>query len=81
MLIPVRCFSCGGCIGKVAELYRAARKAMIAKVMVEQDIAPEMAAIAPEIYVDCQELFDALKVERECCRMCLSTSMVYSDYH
>lgn len=81
MLIPIVCFGCGGSLGDKAELYLAARQALVKAQLEATDTAPEMAAVRQDIHTDCQELFAALCLLRDCCRMHIATAMVMSHYY
>lgn len=81
MLVPVCCFSCCASLGHVAELFRVLRRAQVERKLEEKNTAPEMAAVNPEVFADCRDIFEALQVRPDCCRAHLSTSMDLREYY
>jgi DNA-directed RNA polymerase subunit N (RpoN/RPB10) len=83
MLVPVQCFTCGCCIGHVARLYRAIRRARVEKALKATrggKTLPQVAALDMEMSMDMEDVMDKLRLY-DCCRARLATAMVYSDYY
>ena len=71
MIIPVRCFNCGKCIGNKYEKYvkMAAEKAKKEKYYDNQDER-----------IDNRDIFDKLKLKRYCCRRMVLTHVNIIDH-
>ena len=81
MLCPVLCFSCGYPVGDVEDLFRHIRAARVRDVLAERGTAATQAAVDAGLQVDCGDILDRLKIDRDCCRKTLVTAMVFRDYY
>ncbi len=82
MYPPIRCKTCGSCIGPLIPLYQAMRADfVVATVSKKLNISPEDVLALPawriesyaDMHVETTSIFEALKVERYCCRSDIMT--------
>lgn len=81
MLIPAVCFTCGGPVGQVEDLFLAMRARLVAATLGARQTTPTQAAVAAGLRVDCTPIFEALRVDNDCCRTRLATGMEFQDYY
>lgn len=81
MLIPVRCFTCGGAIGDVAPLYRAIRAAVARARLEARGTRPSAAEVDAQLEIPMEDALDALGVIAGCCRQAITTAMDIRDYY
>jgi DNA-directed RNA polymerase subunit N (RpoN/RPB10) len=81
MFCSVICFTCGLPVGHLNDIYDEAKAEKLRKYLSETGINPSDASIAPEMQIDCQDIFERLGVWNDCCRMRLTCKMTYTSYY
>lgn len=81
MLIPIRCFTCGAPVGDVAVAFRQIRAERLRKLLAERGVAPGKATLEPDLEVDMSDVYEALGIDEDCCRMALATTMDFRDFY
>ena len=81
MLVPVTCFTCGNPIGDIEDLFRNLRAARVREILAERGTTATQAAVDADLQIDCSEILDRLGIKRDCCRKCLVTAMIFTDYY
>ncbi len=81
MLIPVRCFTCGGAIGDIAPLYRTLRAERAGARLEARGTRPAAAEVDAQLEIPMDDVLDALGVVTGCCREAVATSMDIRDYY
>jgi DNA-directed RNA polymerase subunit N (RpoN/RPB10) len=81
MLVPVVCFTCGSPVGQVEDLFLAMRGRLVEAALGARQVSPTQAAVAAGLRVDCTPIFEALRVDNDCCRTRLATAMEFQSYY
>lgn len=81
MLTPLVCLSCKMPIGDVAPIFWAVHSARVRKTLKKGKTAPARAAENLALKSDNTDLFEALAILPDCCRMCLETSMQFKNHY
>ena len=81
MLVPVTCFTCGGPVGDVEDLFRHMRAAHVREVLAARGTAATHAAADAGLQIDCSDILDSLGITADCCRKVLVTAMDFADYY
>ena len=81
MLIPIRCFTCGYPIGRVAALFRIIRKKRVHEALKDREIVPTQVLIDAQLRIDMSDVFARLGIpaDPDCCRVHLATAMDFKD--
>lgn len=83
MLIPVRCFTCGYPIGRVAALFRFIRARRVREYLKGRQVIPTQVMADAQLQIDMSDVFDRLAIPRDsdCCRVHLTSAMDFRDYY
>lgn len=83
MLTPIRCFTCGYPIGRVAALFRAIRAKRVKTYLEGREIVPMQALIDAHMQIDMSDVFRRLAIpdDPNCCRIHLACAMDMREYY
>jgi DNA-directed RNA polymerase subunit N (RpoN/RPB10) len=81
MLTPLVCLSCKWPIGDIAPVFWAVHAARARKALKKGKTVPPKAAENLALTSDNTDLFEALGIKADCCRMCLETSMQLKNHY
>ena len=77
MFCSVNCVTCGYCIGQVATLFEHLKKELLEQHRRKKGIALVMLGSDLAFDFNCEDIFKALKIEHDCCRMHLLTYKIF----
>jgi hypothetical protein len=76
---------CPGCrnstIGNVALIFEVLKKEKINELCKKHSIDPSMLTVSPHIDVDLRDIFEALHIDRICCRANINNNLKFMDYY
>ena len=81
MLVPILCMTCGCPIGDREDLFLHMRAERVRKILKERGTIPTQAAIDVGLQLDCRDILELLGITEDCCKMHLTSAMIFSDYY
>ena len=80
MITPIRCFTCGYPIGRVAVVFRSIRARLVKEFLKAHPLVATQAAIDATLQLDMSGHFARLAVTNDCCKVHLGCAMDLRDY-
>jgi len=81
MFVPVVCITCSCPIGDKATLFQYERAEAVKKILNERGTVPTQVAIDVGLQIDLSDILEKLDIINDCCRMHLTSAMLFSDYY
>lgn len=76
----IRCTTCNNSIGEYHEIFQSVKNDIYRTELEKLNITdPAALEISNIISIELNDLFDELKIERYCCRSCLTTNVNFDD--
>lgn len=80
MHLPVRCFTCGNCVGALFPAFKLLREKLFTETLHEKpDATPENYVIMGNM-PNCDKILDDLGVDKICCRKTMTTAVSMMNY-
>lgn len=82
MLTGIRCATCGcDTIGRIAAEFEELRNQKIKEICEKYNISPLMLSASPHGDIDLVDIYEALHIDKMCCRMNITTNIKFIDYY
>ncbi len=72
---------CGQPLGDIYDLFVALRRDAIIESLGDSHINPNMISVSEDNQVELNDVFEQLNVKHQCCKNCIMTSAIFSDYY
>jgi len=81
MHVPNQCITCGAEIGHVAASFRIALSKRLQKEAHGKNTVPSLVTTNYQMDMDVSDLYEKFGIRHDCCRTCLSTSMIFKEQY